>query len=66
MNAILLEGQSSQNVKLLIALAHKLGVKTHKISTQQWEDHLLATKIEAGMETGTVSKDEILKALSKK
>ncbi len=65
MTALLLESQSSQNVKLLLTLANKLGIKTQKISTQQWEDHLLASKIEAGMETNTVSKEEILKALGK-
>ncbi|WP_435353450.1 hypothetical protein [Emticicia sp. SJ17W-69] len=65
MSAIILESQSSQNLKLLITLANRLGVKSQKISTQQWEDHLLASKIEAGMETDTVNKDDILKALGK-
>lgn len=49
-----LEGQSSQNLKLLITLANRLGIKSQKISTQQWEDYLLASKIEAGIETDTV------------
>lgn len=66
MSAIILESQSSQNLKLLITLANKLGVKNQKLTTQQWEDHLLASKIEMGMETNTVSKDEVLVALGKK
>jgi hypothetical protein len=66
MSAVILESQSSQNLKLLITLANKLGVKSQKISSQQWEDHLLASKIEMGMETNNVSKDDILAALGKK
>ena len=65
MNAILLEGQSTSNMKLLISLAHSLGMKTQKLPTQQLEDHLLASQIEAGMKTATVDKQEILKALGK-
>lgn len=65
MNAILIENQSDQNVKLLLSLAKKLGINAKKITTQQWEDHLLATQIEAGMQTPTVDKIEILKALGK-
>lgn len=65
MNAILLEGQSTQNMKLLISLAHSLGIKTQKIPSKQLEDHLLGSQIEAGMQTSTVDKKEILKALGK-
>ena len=65
MNAILLEGQSSPNMKLLISLAHSLGIKAQKIPARQLEDHLLASQIEAGMKTSTVDKQTILKALGK-
>ncbi|PWK16654.1 hypothetical protein LV89_04870 [Arcicella aurantiaca] len=65
MNAILLEGQSSQNMKLLLSLAQTLGIKAKKVSTTQLEDHLLASQIEAGMKTSTVSKQDILKALGR-
>lgn len=65
MSAVILESQSSENLKLLITLANKLGVKSQKISTQQWEDHLLSSKIEVGMQTETVSREDVLKALGK-
>ena len=65
MNAILLESESGQDLKLLLALAQKLGIRTQKLSLPQWEDHQLALKIDEGMKTPTVSRDEIFKALSK-
>lgn len=65
MTAILLEGSSNQNMKLLLSLARSLGIKAQKISAQQLEDHLLAAQIEDGMKTPTVDKSEILKALGK-
>jgi hypothetical protein len=65
MNAILLEGQSSQNMKLLLSLAQTLGIKAKKVSATQLEDHLLASQIEAGMKTSTVSKQDILQALGR-
>lgn len=66
MSAIVLEGNSSQNIKLIIAFAEKLGIKAHKITDAQWEDHILATEIEKGMKTQTVKKEDVLKALGKK
>lgn len=65
MNAILLEGQSNQNMKLLLSLAHSLGIKAQKIPSAQLEDYLLASEIEAGMKTVTVKKQDILTALGR-
>ena len=65
MNAILLEGQSSQNMKLLLSLAQILGIKAQKVPSAQLEDHLLASQIETGMKTATVKKHDVLKALGK-
>lgn len=65
MSAIILESQSSEDLKLLVTLANKLGIKSQKISTQQWEDHLLASRIDVGMKTETVNREDILKALGK-
>lgn len=64
MSAIILESQSAEDLKLLVTLANKLGIKSQKISTQQWEDHLLASKIDVGMQTETVSREEVLKAFN--
>jgi hypothetical protein len=65
MNAILLESESGQDLKLLLALAQELGICSQKLSIPQWEDHQLTLKIDEGMKTPTVSRDEIFKALSK-
>jgi hypothetical protein len=65
MSAIILESQSSEDLKLLVTLASKLGIKSQKISAQQWEDHLLAAKIDVGMKTETLNREDILKALGK-
>ena len=65
MSAIILESQSAEDLKLLVTLANKLGIKSQKISTQQWEDHLLASRIDVGMKTETVNREDILKALGK-
>ena len=45
MSAIILESQSSEDLKLLVTLASKLGIKSQKISTQQWEDYLWPQKL---------------------
>ena len=48
----------------MLILAKKMGMTTHKLSTQQWEYHLLAAEIDSGMETPTVSREEVMKALN--
>ena len=63
MNAVLLASESSQDIKLMLTLAKKMGMTTRKLSTQQWEDHLLAAEIDRGMETPTVTREEVMKAL---
>lgn len=63
MSAILLESESASDLKLLLTLAKKLGVKSRKLSSSQWDDHLLASEIESGMETEDVSREEVMKAL---
>jgi len=65
MSAIILESQSSEDLKLLVTLASKLGIKSQKISTQQWEDYLLASKIDVAMKIETVNREDVLKALGK-
>ncbi len=65
MNAILLESGSEEDIELVLTLARKLGIKTRELSSRQWEDHVLAAEIEQGMETPTVSRADIMKALGK-
>ena len=63
MNTVLLKSSSDTDLKLLLALAQKLGMRVHKLSRQQAKDHLLASRIEEGMKTPAVSRDTILKLL---
>ncbi|WP_373515904.1 hypothetical protein [Persicitalea sp.] len=64
MNAVLLASESSQDIELLLTLAKKMGMTTRKLSTQQWEDHMLAVEIDSGMKSATVSKEEVMKVLN--
>lgn len=65
MNAILLEDSSPTNLKLILSLAQSLGIKAKKLPAQQLNDHLFASRIEEGMQTKTVDKNDVLKALGK-
>lgn len=64
MNAVLLASESTQDIKLLLTLAKKMGMTTRKLSTQQWKDHLLAAEIDGGMDTPTISREDVMKALN--
>lgn len=66
MNAILLESPSTQDMKLLLALADKLGIKSKRMNGEELESFFLADEIDKGMKTATVSKMEVMKALQSK
>lgn len=66
MNAVLLESPSTQNMKLLLALADKLGIKSKKMNHVELEDFFIAEEIEKGMKTTTVSKEAVMAALQNK
>jgi NACalpha-BTF3-like transcription factor len=66
MNAVLFESPSTQNMKLLLALADKLGIKSKKMNEAELESFFLAEEIEKGMKTTTVSKAEVIEALQAK
>lgn len=66
MNAILLESPSTQNMKLLLALAEKLGVKAKKMNEVELEDFFIAEDIAKGMKTATVSKESVMSIFQNK
>ncbi len=65
MKTVLVSGKDSSNMKLLMDLAKKLGIKAKSLSKQEIEDWLIAKRIDAGLKSETVSKDSIMKVLQK-
>jgi hypothetical protein len=65
MNSVLIRSQNKADMALLISLAQKLGMNTKSLTKAEIEDWHLAQKIESGMKTKSVSRDAILKELSK-
>ncbi len=65
MNSVLIRSQNKADIALLISLAKKLGMNTKSLTKGEVEDWQLAQKIESGMKTQSVSRDAILKELSK-
>ena len=63
MNAVLLESPSIQNMKLLLELVEKLGIKSRELNAEELEDFALANDIEKGMLTDTISKEAVMEAL---
>ncbi len=65
MNSVLIRSQNKADIALLISLAKKLGMNAKSLTKAEVEDWQLAQKIESGMKTQSVSRDAILKELSK-
>jgi len=65
MKTVLVSGKDSSNMKLLMDLAGKLGIKAKSLSKQEIEDWLIAKRIDVGLKSETVSKDSIMKVLQK-
>ncbi|MBK7966443.1 MAG: hypothetical protein IPK10_14960 [Bacteroidetes bacterium] len=65
MEAVLISVKKKSDIAFLLDLAKKMGMSAKAFSKAQIEDLNLAIKIEEGMKTESVSKKDILKALSK-
>ena len=63
METALLRSESKYDMKILIELAKKLGVKVKSLSENEIEDWVLATRIEAGIKSGKVTRSQVMKAL---
>ncbi len=66
MESILLTGKKKSDLKLLLELAKKIGIKSRPISKEELEDWSLAKVIIKGLKTSNVPRSSIMKALNKK
>lgn len=65
MTAALFESESKNDLKILMELAKKLGIRARYLSSKELEEHVIAHNISEGMKSSNVSRDEIMKALGK-
>ena len=63
MESTLLSSESKSDMRVLIELAKKLGMKVKQLTEQEIEDWILAKRIEEGMKTGKASRSEVMQAL---
>ncbi|MDX2250604.1 MAG: hypothetical protein SF052_27730 [Bacteroidia bacterium] len=62
---VIFSGESEADIKLLIKLARKIGIKTRILSIEEWEDMGLGFAIEDGKTGEIVDTREFLKKLRK-
>lgn len=59
MEAVLINVEKKSDIAFLLGLAKKLGMSATALTQAQIEDWLLAQKIDEGMKTGNVSREEV-------
>ncbi|MEZ4772278.1 MAG: hypothetical protein R3D00_03780 [Bacteroidia bacterium] len=62
---VIFSGESEADIKLLIKLARKIGIKTRVLSTEEWEDMGLGFAIDQGKTGEFADTGEFLKKLRK-
>jgi hypothetical protein len=65
METILIRTKSKADIKFWLELAKKTGNKAKVINTDDLEDVALATLIKKGLDTPSVSRSSVMKALGK-
>lgn len=65
METLVINGDDSTDMKLLLTLAQKLGLSVKKLTRSEAEDWNLAQQIKDGMKSENVSRAEVMKALGK-
>ena len=65
METVLINVEKKSDITFLVSLAKKLGMSAKPLTHAEVEDWKLAQKIEVGMKTPSVSRNEIMKALGK-
>ncbi len=65
METIVINGDDSADMKLLLTLAQKLGLSVKKLTRSEAEDWNLAQQIKEGMKTENVSRADVMKAFGK-
>ena len=63
METVLINVEKKSDIAFLLSLAKKLGMKAKSLTHSEIEDWKFAQKIEVGMKTPGVSRNEIMKAL---
>lgn len=66
MKSLLLTPESEADLKLLLALAKKMGVASRTLSEEEQEELGLVRAIEAGRKTPLVSRDAVFQLLSER
>ena len=59
-NALLLQSESEEDLKLLSSLAYKIGIKTQPISNEVLEDIAMAYAIEKGRTNEYIDTEEFM------
>ena len=65
METVLINAEKKSDIAFLISIAKKLGMSAKALTRSEVEDWQLAQKIESGMKSGTVSRNEVMKVLGK-
>ncbi|MEM7515000.1 MAG: hypothetical protein AAF388_29000 [Bacteroidota bacterium] len=65
MASVVFSGESETDLKLLIALAQKMGIKAHILDEESWEDVGMGLAIEEGKIGYQVDTESFLKELEK-
>jgi len=63
MKSVIINAKNKADLTLLMSLAKKLGMTMKTLSDSEIEDWRFAQKIEKGMKTSSVTKEEVMKAL---
>ena len=66
MEAIIIEVNSEADIKFWLDLAKKTGTRAKSIDTQDIEDSRLASLIEKGMKSKSVSRESVMQVLSQR
>lgn len=65
MESVLIKAVKKSDISFLIELAKKLGLSAKALTKTEVEDWKFAQRIDAGMKTTSVSRNEVMKALGK-
>jgi len=65
METIVVNGDDSKDIQLLLTLAKKLGLSVKKLTKSEAEDWNLGQQIREGMKTENASRADVMKALGK-
>jgi hypothetical protein len=65
MEAVLIQTRDKSDVKLLKALARRIGVRAKAVDTETSRDKYLVSLIEQGLKTPSIPRSEIMKTLGR-